>query len=101
MDTGAGKLVTYMGQLTEGAETLSDGADTLASGMATFNKTGIQKLVSTLKDSDIKSTVNRVKATLDAASDGSFIGGKQEGQSGESKIIFKTDEVKKASKSDK
>lgn len=101
LDTGAGKLVTYMGQLTEGAETLSDGADTLASGMATFNKTGIQKLVSTLKDSDIKSTVNRVKATLDAASDGSFIGGKQEGQSGESKIIFKTDEVKKASKSDK
>lgn len=101
VDAGAGKLVTYMGQLTEGAETLSDGADTLASGMATFNKTGIQKLVSTLKDSDIKSTVNRVKATLDAASDGSFIGGKQEGQSGESKIIFKTDEVKKASKSDK
>lgn len=101
VDDGAGKLVTYMGQLTEGAETLSDGADTLASGMATFNKTGIQKLVSTMKDSDIKSMVNRVKATLDAASDGSFIGGKQEGQSGESKIIFKTDEVKKASKSDK
>lgn len=101
LDAGAGKLVTYMGQLTEGAETLSDGADTLASGMATFNKTGIQKLVSTLKDSDIKSMVNRVKATLDAASDGSFIGGKQDGQSGESKIIFKTDEVKKASKSDK
>lgn len=101
LDAGAGKLVTYMGQLTEGAETLSDGADTLASGMATFNKTGIQKLVSTMKDSDIKSTVNRVKATLDAASDGSFIGGKQEGQSGESKIIFKTDEVKKASKFDK
>ena len=101
VDAGAGKLVTYMGQLTEGAETLSDGADTLASGMATFNKTGIQKLVSTMKDSDIKSTVNRVKATLDAASDGSFIGGKQDGQSGESKIIFKTDEVKKASKSDK
>lgn len=101
VDAGAGKLVTYMGQLTEGAEDLSDGADTLASGMATFNKTGIQKLVSTLKDSDIKSTVNRVKATLDAASDGSFIGGKQDGQSGESKIIFKTDEVKKASKSDK
>ena len=101
VDAGAGKLVTYMGQLTEGAETLSDGADTLASGMATFNNTGIQKLVSTMKDSDIKSTVNRVKATLDAASDGSFIGGKQDGQSGESKIIFKTDEVKKASKSDK
>lgn len=101
LDAGAGKLVTYMGQLTEGAETLSDGADTLASGMATFNKTGIQKLVSTMKDSDIKSMVNRVKATLDAASDGSFIGGKEDGQSGESKIIFKTDEVKKASKSDK
>ena len=101
VDAGAGKLVTYMGQLTEGAEDLSDGADILASGMATFNKTGIQKLVSTLKDSDIKSMVNRAKATLDAASDGSFIGGKQDGQSGESKIIFKTDEVKKASKSDK
>lgn len=101
VDAGAGKLVTYMGQLTEGAETLSDGADTLASGMAKFNKTGIQKLVSAMNDSDIKSTVNRVKATLDAASDGSFIGGKQDGQSGESKIIFKTDEVKKASKSDK
>ena len=101
VDAGAGKLVTYMGQLTEGAEDLSDGADTLASGMATFNKTGIQKLVSTLKDSDIKSMVNRAKATIDAASDGSFIGGKQDGQSGESKIIFKTDEVKKANKSDK
>ena len=94
LDAGANKL-------DAGTTKLANGADTLASGMATFNKTGIQKLVSTMKDSDIKSTVNRVKATLDAASDGSFIGGKQDGQSGESKIICKTDEVKKASKSDK
>lgn len=99
--TGVNKLDAGANKLDAGTTKLANGADTLASGMATFNKTGIQKLVSTMKDSDIKSTVNRVKATLDAASDGSFIGGKQEGQSGESKIIFKTDEVKKASKSDK
>ena len=99
--TGVNKLDAGANKLDAGTTKLANGADTLASGMATFNKTGIQKLVSTMKDSDIKSTVNRVKATLDAASDGSFIGGKQDGQSGESKIIFKTDEVKKASKSDK
>ncbi|MDO4382931.1 MAG: hypothetical protein Q4C18_00395, partial [Eubacteriales bacterium] len=101
VDAGTGKIVTYMGQLTDGADTLADGADTLKDGMYKFNKTGIQKLVSTIKDADLKGTIDRVDATIEAASDGSFVGGKLEGQNGESKMIFKTGEVKKADKSNK
>ena len=101
VDEGTGKIVTYMGQLTNGADKLADGADTLADGMYEFNKSGIQKLVSTVKDADLKGMINRVDATIEAASDGSFVGGKMKSQSGESKMIFKTGEVKKADKSDK
>lgn len=101
VDAGTGKIVTYMGQLTDGADTLAEGADTLKDGMYEFNKTGIQKLVSTIKDADLKGMINRADATIEAASDGSFVGGKLDGQSGESKMIFKTGEVKKADKSDK
>ena len=55
-----------------------------------------------MKDSDIKSMVNRVKATLDAASDGSFIGGKQDGsERREQDHLTRPTKVKKASKSDK
>ncbi len=99
--TGADQIVTYMGQLSDGANTLSEGAETLSTSMNTFNEEGIEKLVSTIDKKDLKSTVNRVKATIDAASYGSFVGGKTSDQNGESKIIFKTGEVKKADKSDK
>lgn len=98
LSSGAGKLVTYMGQLSDGADTLADGTETLSSSMKQFNKSGIQKLVSALDDSDIQGMVKRAKATINAASDGSFVGGKLDGQNGESKMIFKTDEVKKSSK---
>lgn len=101
LSSGAGKLVTYMGQLSDGADTLADGTETLSSSMNKFNKSGIQKLVSALDDSDIQGMVKRTKATINAASDGSFVGGKLDGQNGESKMIFKTDEVKKADKSNK
>ena len=99
--TGADQIVTYMGQLSDGADTLSEGAETLSTSMNTFNEEGIQKLVSEMDKADLKNTVNRVKATIDAASSGSFVGGKNDDQNGESKIIIKTGEVKKADKSDK
>lgn len=99
--TGADQIVTYMGQLSDGADTLSEGAETLSTSMNTFNEEGIQKLVSEMDKADLKNTVNRVKAMIDAASSGSFVGGKTDDQNGESKIIFKTGEVKKADKSDK
>ncbi len=99
--TGADQIVTYMGQLSDGADTLSEGAETLSTSMNKFNEEGIQKLVSEMDKADLKNTVNRVKATIDAASSGSFVGGKTDAQNGESKIIFKTGEVKKADKTDK
>lgn len=97
LDAGAGQLVTYMIKLADGTEQLAQGADTLSSGMNKFNKEGIQKFVSSVNDADIDSTLDRVEATMDAAKDGSFIGGKLSGTSGDSKIIFKTGEVKKDS----
>lgn len=93
VDTGAGTIVKYMGMLADGTNELSDGADTLADGMAQFNEDGIQKLVSEVDDADLEGMLNRVQATINAASDGSFVGGKLEDQTGESKIIFKTGEI--------
>ena len=95
LSSGSSKIVKYMGQLSEGAETLSSGTDTLSSSMKKFNKQGIQKLVSTMDDADLDTLISRAQATVDAASEGSFVGGKLDSQNGESKIIFKTDEVKK------
>ncbi|MBQ6622027.1 MAG: hypothetical protein IJH75_04260 [Mogibacterium sp.] len=96
----SGALPGGASQLADGSSALAEGADELAAGIAKFDKDGIKKLVSSLSDTEIDDIADRLSATIDAGKTGSFVGGKLDSTTGESKIIFKTGEVKKAKNSD-
>ena len=85
---------TKFNELKSATAQLSSGASELNTGMSTFNSQGIQKLVSSLSSSQLKEIANRLEATADASKQTVFVGGKTSAMSGESKIIFKTEEVK-------
>ena len=100
-DKGAGSLKdglkTLSGgtdELVSGTDTLSEGAGKLAGGMNKFDKEGIKKFVSSLNDSDLKDLGSRFKALKEIAEKHIFIGGTTPELSGETKIIFKTAEIK-------
>lgn len=94
LSAGASKLNSGAGDLYTGTTKLSAGAATLNSGMAQFNKEGIHAMADQLNGSQLLSIGTRLKATSDADKMDYLIGGKTTGMSGESKIIFKTAEVK-------
>lgn len=94
LSAGASKLNSGAGDLYTGTAKLSAGAATLDSGMAQFNKEGIHAMADQLNGSQLLSIGTRLKATSDADKMDYLIGGKTAGMSGESKIIFKTAEVK-------
>ena len=101
LNAGAQKLNTVVGQygagvnqLYSGTIKLTAGAATLDSGMAQFNKEGIHKMADTLNGSQLLTIGKRIKAAADADRIEYLIGGKSAGMSGESKIIYKTAEVK-------
>ncbi len=94
LSAGAAKLNSGAGDLYTGTTKLSAGAATLNSGMAQFNKEGIHAMADQLNGSQLLSIGTRLKATSDADKMEYLIGGKTAGMSGESKIIFKTAEVK-------
>lgn len=82
-------------QLNSGASELASGTKTLSDSMNKFDQEGIQKLVSTLSDNQAKSVLNRLKGVRAAGTEKVFVGGIADGMDGSSKIIFKTDEIKK------
>lgn len=94
LSAGASKLNSGAGDLYTGTTKLSAGAATLDSGMAQFNKEGIHAMADQLNGSQLLSIGTRLKATSDADRMDYLVGGKTAGMSGESKIIFKTAEVK-------
>ena len=94
LNAGASKLNSGAGDLYTGTNKLTAGAATLDSGMAQFNKEGIHKMADTLNGSQLLTIGKRIKAAADADRIEYLIGGKSAGMSGESKIIFKTAEVK-------
>ncbi len=94
ISAGASKLNSGAGDLYTGTTKLSAGAATLDSGMAQFNKEGIHKMADTLNGSQLLTIGKRIKAAADADRIEYLIGGKSAGMSGESKIIYKTAEVK-------
>lgn len=94
LSAGASKLNSGAGDLYTGTTKLSAGAATLDSGMAQFNKEGIHKMADTLNGSQLLTIGKRIKAAADADRIEYLIGGKSAGMSGESKIIYKTAEVK-------
>lgn len=94
LNTGVGQYGAGVNQLYSGTTKLSSGAATLDSGMAQFNKEGIHKMADTLNGSQLLTIGKRIKAAADADRIEYLIGGKSAGMSGESKIIYKTAEVK-------
>ena len=94
LSAGASKLNSGAGDLYTGTTKLSAGAATLNSGMAQFNKEGIHAMADQLNGSQLLTIGTRLKATSDADRMDYLVGGKTAGMSGESKIIFKTAEVK-------
>ena len=94
LSAGASKLNSGAGDLYTGTTKLSAGAATLDSGMAQFNKEGIHKMADTLNGSQLLTIGKRIKAAADADRIEYLMGGKSADMSGESKIIYKTAEVK-------
>lgn len=94
LNTGVGQYGAGVNQLYSGTTKLTAGAATLDSGMAQFNKEGIHKMADTLNGSQLLTIGKRIKAAADADRIEYLIGGKSAGMSGESKIIYKTAEVK-------
>ena len=91
---GAEALSSGTEELAEGAAELAKGSEKLYDGMDQFNRDGIKKLISSLSESDIEELGNRLKALADASSKSSLLGGKADGMSGESRIIYRTASVK-------
>ena len=94
LSDGASKVDAGAKKLDSGASDLDKGAGELAAGMYKFDRDGIQKLVSSLNATQLKNVANRFDAVTAAADRTYFIGGVSNGMTGESKIIYKTDEVK-------
>lgn len=94
LNAGASKLNSGAGDLYTGTNKLTAGVATLDSGMAQFNKEGIHKMADTLNGSQLLTIGKRIKAAADADRIEYLMGGKSAGMSGESKIIYKTAEVK-------
>ena len=94
LNTGVGQYGAGVNQLYSGTIKLTAGAATLDSGMAQFNKEGIHKMADTLNGSQLLTIGKRIKAAADADRIEYLIGGKSAGMSVESKIIYKTAEVK-------
>ncbi len=94
LSDGASKVDAGAKKLDSGASDLDKGAGELAAGMYKFDRDGIQKLVSSLNAAQLKNVANRFDAVTAAADRTYFIGGVSNGMTGESKIIYKTDEVK-------
>ena len=86
-------------QLLEGANTISDGAKTLAEGMTTFDKDGIDKLVSYV-NGDIKDLQVRIEKLQELANEYDSFGGIAEGNEGTTKFIFLIDSIKNETKED-
>lgn len=81
-------------KLSAASKKLKKGIDTLDSGLHRFNDEGIEKFVNGLKENEITNIVNNIEGIKAASSNEVFVGGKLVEMSGESKIIFKTGEIK-------
>ena len=93
---GANALASGAGQLKNGASTLADGASQVAEGAGTLNESlvslnndAIKKMVSAY-NGDVKDSVARLQAAMEAATEYDSFGGKSDDVAGVTKFIIKT-----------
>lgn len=89
---GVGKLASGSSQLSDGVSQLSEGASKLDDGMNQFNRDAIQKLANAY-NGDVKSLVSRVNAVLEAATEYDTFTMLNEGDTGATKFIIKTEGI--------
>lgn len=94
--SGANALASGAGQLKEGAVTLADGASQVADGAGTLNESlvtlnneAIKKMISAY-NGDVKDSVERLQAAMEAATEYDSFGGKSDNTAGVTKFIIKT-----------
>ena len=92
---GANALASGAGQLKNGASTLADGASQVADGAGTLNESlvslnndAIKKMVSAY-NGDVKDSVARLQAAMEAATEYDSFGGKSDDAAGVTKFIIK------------
>ncbi|MBR5336623.1 MAG: hypothetical protein IK152_01420 [Lachnospiraceae bacterium] len=83
-----------MPALIEGIEKLKDGAMELSDGLQKFNDEGISKITD-LVDGDLGNASSRIKAVVDVAKSYKSFSGLGTGMDGETKLVYKTEEIKK------
>ena len=93
---GANALASGAGQLKNGASTLADGASQVADGAGTLNESlvslnndAIKKMVSAY-NGDVKDSVARLQAAMEAATEYDSFGGKSDDAASVTKFIIKT-----------
>lgn len=86
---GAGTLKTGVDQLKDGAGQVADGAGTLNESLVTLNNEAIKKMISAY-NGDVKDSVERLQAAMEAATEYDSFGGKSDNTAGVTKFIIKT-----------
>ena len=89
---GSNKLATGSEQLQDGVKQLADGADELSSGMNEFNNAAIKKIVEAY-NGDIKDIAGRLDAVLEASSEYQTFTEINDGDTGVTKFIIKTNGI--------
>lgn len=86
---GAGTLKTGVDQLKDGAGQVADGAATLNENLVALNDEAIKKMISAY-NGDVKDSVARLQAAMEAATEYDSFGGKSDDAAGVTKFIIKT-----------
>lgn len=87
--SGAGQLKNGASTLADGASQVADGAGTLNESLVSLNKDAIKKMVSAY-NGDVKDSVARLQAAMEAATEYDSFGGKSDDAAGVTKFIIKT-----------
>lgn len=89
LKSGAGTLKTGVDQLKDGAGQVADGAATLNENLVALNDEAIKKMISAY-NGDVKDSVARLQAAMEAATEYDSFGGKSDDAAGVTKFIIKT-----------
>lgn len=90
--TGVNSLASGTSQLSDGVSQLADGATALDDGMNQFNEQAIEKLESAY-NGDLKNLTGRIQAVLEASSEYDTYTMLNDGDTGATKFIIKTDGI--------
>lgn len=86
---GVGTLKNGVDTLADGASQVADGAGTLNESLVSLNNDAIKKMVNAY-NGDVKDSVERLQAAMEAATEYDSFGGKSDNTAGVTKFIIKT-----------